>query len=476
MGVLGCVLFTIETAADTLRQARERFGVAQPFYLPQHEVIFRAMCGLADEGRPVDVLTLVQRLTDTGNLQSVGGVVYISELANKTPSAANLEEYLDIVWGKYLARIASQTLRKAADQCHTAGVSPTVLADLEKRVADLKKAAAPKSDANVAPPHVKTCFDFIDAFHNSFFGQDCEEPGLPLPFAHENFPLRVRGGELTLVLGEKGVGKSTILGWVALHLLNRGMKLFIASMEMRPEHTLKIMASQLLGRNKFEDTPANHALTQSAFAWLHSRVVIYDFLGITDWRVLLDAKRYAAEFMGCNLFVTDSMMRLGIMDDDYAQQGQCVMEFASFCMATNSHEFLVNHLNKAHDKSAKQRSRGSQQLIDNANNVVSLQRNEKKGEKLAELWGKRKSDLAAGKFDPMKFDEQKAELEAGWDSKFVLHNQRLPGTRQNGSIYLWFHRESQQLRSEPSDPVGVNYLERWTKNAARDGAKEAKNT
>ncbi len=478
LGVLGCVLFDIARADAALTQVRERFGITQPFYTPNHEIVFRAMCGLQDEGVGVDVITLIERLRSTGRLQEAGGAVFVSTLADKTPSAANLDHYLDIVWSKYVARVGSQTLRKVADQFHTAGVSQTLLADLVKRVEDLQKAAAPPNSAALLPPHVRTVDEFHDKVWNCFFGSEKGEPGVEMPFP---FPMKIRRGELTFMVGEKGAGKSTIQSWILLNMLQAGFKGFVASMEMRPEHTLKMLVQQLLGQRDFEDCTQHHKKVRDAIAWLTQRVIIYDFLGIADWRQILDAAQFATQFLGSDFFLIDSVMRLGISDDDFAQQGDCAKSFANFCTSRDVHMILTNHLNKS-EGGVQKRSRGSAQWIDNSHNVIKVELNAEKGTKLSDLWNDRCNSDAA--FDSearqhadnpsrleeiamrrtaaaVGFNEALAKLRAKWDSHLVLHHQRYPGSRQNGSTFLWFDSASLQFRGKPDELKARNLLEEW---------------
>ena len=67
------------------------------FYRAEHRLIFQAMQDLANRNSPFDVLTLAEILKIKDQLASVGGEVYLFELAKNTPSAANIDAYADIV-------------------------------------------------------------------------------------------------------------------------------------------------------------------------------------------------------------------------------------------------------------------------------------------------------------------------------------------------------------------------------------------
>ena len=60
------------------------------FYRPDHRLIFRQTAKLADAGEPVDVITVADKLEASGELENAGGLTYLAELAQNTPSASNI--------------------------------------------------------------------------------------------------------------------------------------------------------------------------------------------------------------------------------------------------------------------------------------------------------------------------------------------------------------------------------------------------
>ena len=71
--------------------------IADDFYLPQHRVIFTAISELYNKDKPCDILTLTDYLTNMKKLEDAGGETYIYEIANATPSVANIKAYAQIV-------------------------------------------------------------------------------------------------------------------------------------------------------------------------------------------------------------------------------------------------------------------------------------------------------------------------------------------------------------------------------------------
>lgn len=114
-GVLGCCLLSPE---ECIARCVEGFrGLEEPFYDLRHQTIYGAMVDLHGRHVPVDAIVLQQWLKDRGLLEDCGGIGYLAELPDKTPSASNLAYYLDIVREKYVLRrviaTATESVAKA---------------------------------------------------------------------------------------------------------------------------------------------------------------------------------------------------------------------------------------------------------------------------------------------------------------------------------------------------------------------------
>lgn len=90
--LLGCMLIDNEILAEILEQLDKN-----DFYQESHGYILSAMKMVFAERKPVDIVTLCDRLESDKNLEKAGGISYVTELAQITPSAANYRYYFDIV-------------------------------------------------------------------------------------------------------------------------------------------------------------------------------------------------------------------------------------------------------------------------------------------------------------------------------------------------------------------------------------------
>lgn len=321
------------------------------------------------------------------------------------------------------------------------------------------------------PRFLKSAGDFAEECWARFFGGQKETPGRSLPI---EFKLKIRPGETTLVTGDDGCGKSTVLSYFALHLAAQGEKVMVASFEMPPAVSLWIMVSQLMGTKWLPDSREGERKLQAALGWLASKVWFYDFLGIGDYRDVLDTFRFAAERLGVSVEVLDSVMRIGIADDDYAQQGFAAAAFAQHAKQCNTHLFYVIHENKA-DGKGKARIRGSKLWSANADNVVRVERNVGKWDRMATIERRIANERQQETPDEREIVDDEKKLEEArkeWDTHLVLQKQRYPGTQQNASRFIYFDGSCFQFRSDYQE-TAVKWIERWSDSKSKkEGRKE----
>lgn len=97
--VLGAVFLSPDALADAME-----FVEAKDFYRRAHQLLFQTMIDLNDDGEAIDVLTVNNRLEMNNQLDDVGGVAYIAELASSVPTAANVGYYAKLVAEKAVLR------------------------------------------------------------------------------------------------------------------------------------------------------------------------------------------------------------------------------------------------------------------------------------------------------------------------------------------------------------------------------------
>ncbi|MGH9571754.1 MAG: replicative DNA helicase, partial [Candidatus Angelobacter sp.] len=113
--ILGAILLD----NSSYPQAAE-FLLADDFSLDSHRRIYLRMMELAETGRPIDFVTLTEQLGQHKEIESVGGVAYVTSLTDGLPRVKNIEQYVRIVRDKALLRglihAASSAIQKAYEQ------------------------------------------------------------------------------------------------------------------------------------------------------------------------------------------------------------------------------------------------------------------------------------------------------------------------------------------------------------------------
>lgn len=108
------------------------------FYNRQYGVVFDSMTELSDEGKPVDLVTLQDRLREKDVPPEVSSLEFIGNLVTSVPTSANIKYYANIVAEKSTLRKLIRLNEEIANTCYVGKESlEAILEDTEKRVFDL---------------------------------------------------------------------------------------------------------------------------------------------------------------------------------------------------------------------------------------------------------------------------------------------------------------------------------------------------
>jgi replicative DNA helicase len=116
-GVLGSILMDAGRVVDL---AIERQIRPESYYIPAHRVLYENILDLHEKGRPIDLLTVGDRLRDAGQLDRLGGRAALEALIDACPTSAHAEYYIDIVRAKFLLRRVIDCSREAIEHCYKA--------------------------------------------------------------------------------------------------------------------------------------------------------------------------------------------------------------------------------------------------------------------------------------------------------------------------------------------------------------------
>ncbi|MBV5348822.1 replicative DNA helicase [bacterium] len=90
----------------------------ESFYKYEHQKIFNVISELAASGKPIDLLVVTQALKNKGELDEVGGPLYITQLTSRIASAAHIENHARIIAQKDIARKIIRLTTERCDQAY----------------------------------------------------------------------------------------------------------------------------------------------------------------------------------------------------------------------------------------------------------------------------------------------------------------------------------------------------------------------
>lgn len=133
--VLGAIFLNTDALADAMEYVE-----ADDFYRRAHQILFQAMVDLNNDGEAIDVLTVQNYLTTNNQLDDVGGVAYIAELATSVPTAANARYYAKIVEEKSMLRRLISTATNIITQANNGDDDvPSLLDSAERQIMDVSE-------------------------------------------------------------------------------------------------------------------------------------------------------------------------------------------------------------------------------------------------------------------------------------------------------------------------------------------------
>tara|TARA_R110000868_G_scaffold391743_2_gene662009 strand:- start:717 stop:1667 length:951 start_codon:yes stop_codon:yes gene_type:complete len=238
--------------------------------------------------------------------------------------------------------------------------------------------------------------------------------GIPLPFDSAYGKFAVRNGEVSIVTGYSGHGKTAWLSYVVYNMLKEH-KCLIASFEMQPRATLGRMIQQT-GNPEPTQSTINDFINE-----INDNLFLYDAEGETSPAKVLAVLHYARKKLGVEVFVIDSLMKLGINGDDYNAQKSMINKLCTFARDNGSHIFLVAHSRKTmneYGSPSKFDVMGSSDITNLADNCITVFRNKKK----EELINKGEDD----------------EETMNMKDCYIYINKQRHGTGWEGSIGLYF--------------------------------------
>ncbi|MEE8364395.1 MAG: replicative DNA helicase [Gammaproteobacteria bacterium] len=218
------------------------------FYRHDHALILRAIDALSEDGQPYDVVTVSEWLGARNELDSIGGLAYLSILANETPTAVNVKAYANIVREYSILRSLIQVGNEISASAFDAGGKPSkeLLDEAERKVFQIAEQGAGNREGFEAINELLgRAVKRVEDMYRS--GEAIT--GIATGFA--KFDEKTSGlqkSDLIIVAGRPSMGKTSFaMNLAETAALNGGHSVAVFSMEMPGEQlALRMMSS--LGR------------------------------------------------------------------------------------------------------------------------------------------------------------------------------------------------------------------------------------
>ncbi|WFF40530.1 replicative DNA helicase [Salinicola endophyticus] len=219
--------------------------VADDFYRQEHRLTYNAMAELAEATQPLDVVTLSEALERRDQLESVGGLAYLAELARNTPSAGNIRAYADIVRERATLRKLIQASRQIADSAYSPDgrASDELVNEAERLVFQISE-SRPKFGGPQGMSQLLTkAVDRID----ELFNMKGQMTGISTGFRDlDEMTSGLQPSDLVIIAGRPSMGKTTFAMNLVEHAVVAGDKpVIVFSMEMPAESLMLRMLSSL---------------------------------------------------------------------------------------------------------------------------------------------------------------------------------------------------------------------------------------
>lgn len=295
---------------------------AADFYDERHGQIYSAINYLYEKRRPIDVLTVTNRLKDEKTLSDVGGATYITELVNGVPSAAHVVNYAEIVHKKGTLRRLIQASQDIINLGYREESEVAeVMAEAEQRLFEVSQATV-QQDITPIESILEASFERLDELHRD----KGKLRGVPTGFHDLDTKLAgLQKSDLIVLAARPSMGKTTLALNIAHHVAVKDkLPVLIFSLEMSKEQLVDRLLSAESGIDAWNLRTGN--LTDNDFDKLNvamgnlSEAPIYidDTPGITALEMRTKARREQHQHT-LGLVVVDYLQLMSGMSKSYGE-------------------------------------------------------------------------------------------------------------------------------------------------------------
>jgi len=293
----------VATGIETLKDSH--------FYKNAHRVIFKCMSELFEQNIEVDLITLIHKLEEAGDIEMVGGKAYINELSDIVLSSANIEYHAKIVLDKALLRglitTANEIIKMAYDAEHP---SSEIIDIAEQKIFEIAEMPHRRSFTRVGDVigDAKARIDEMMVTQTSILG-------IPSGFTALDIMLGgFRKGQFIVIAARPAMGKSSFALNIAAYLTSsiRKKKVAIFTLEMATDELIfRLISSeseipmQNLMKGQGITSKQVNSIAGVVEAYSDADLYIDDTGSNTVMDIKAKTRRLKAELKGLDLIIID---------------------------------------------------------------------------------------------------------------------------------------------------------------------------
>ena len=290
----------------------------EDFYRGDHRQIYKCMVSLVGKNKPLDIITIAEELDTIDELKTVGGMAYLSDLVNTTPSATNIRAYAEIV----RERATIRKLISIGNEIADSGFNPqgrnsaTLLDQAESKVFRISDERPSNGGPESVQPLLTKTIERID----ELFQTKGALTGLSSGFRDiDEITSGLQPADLIIVAGRPSMGKTSfMMNLVENAVISESSSVLVFSMEM-PSQSLVLRMLSSLGRiDQTKIRTGNLAdddwprLTSAVSLLSDKSLFIDDTPALTPNEIRSRARRVARESGNLGLIVVDYLQLMQV--------------------------------------------------------------------------------------------------------------------------------------------------------------------
>ncbi len=315
------------------------------FYDKHNGMIFEAIASLANQGSPVDFITVTSELDKRKHLVEIGGVEVLSEILNKEGTAVNIDEHIKIVEDKAILRSLINTADQISRESTSSSLSITEILDTaEKRMLNVIKNRRGSEFKNINDVVAKAKADI-----EKLSEKNSDITGIPTGFRDiDKLTSGLHPNELIIIAARPAMGKTAFALNLATNMaINSKKSVALFNMEMAAEQLAFRMLASLGQISQGAIKTGN--LNQNDWKKLglaisnlsDTNLYIDDNAGSTISEIRAKCRRLAASSVGLDAVIIDYLGLISGGDSRYAGNRQMEVSEISRSLKTLAMELGI---------------------------------------------------------------------------------------------------------------------------------------